>query len=298
MANDRRRAAPFLPGLCTLLLPALALMLVSGCAGRERLTTFERGVEYLEYRDYPRAIEQFKDVVDKEGDSVAVCYNLGICYQDQEKYDEAVEWYERALKVDPRDARTLVNLAAVHMAQGRELTARSLLQRAVEAETDRAYPVVALALHYQRTGHRTEAAEHYRQAAVREEGSAYLWYHWATWYEEGLMYGDAALAYERAAELDASDWVSFEGAGRCYAKLENLPAASKNFDKAIALAPDDPEIYIQASEVLVKMERFERAAQYLWTARGLKGRNDPDIRRRLIDVYRLLLASEKLAAGE
>ena len=104
-----------------LLTLALLLAVATGCGGVPRLSTFEKGVEYMDYSDYPRAIEQFKSHINKEGEGLAVCYNLGVCYFDQQDYDQAVVWYERALEYDPRDGDTLVNLGLTYLEQGRDV---------------------------------------------------------------------------------------------------------------------------------------------------------------------------------
>jgi len=174
----------------------------------------------------------------------------------------------------------------------RDLSALGLLERASEIERDRAYPLVALGVYYQKLGNLAKSGEFLRAAIKREDKSAYAWFHFGAWNEESGLIGDAAQAYEKAAEVDASDPVAYESAARCYARQKNWAAASRCYDYAIALAPDRPQLYISCAEVMVEQQRFERATQYLWTARSLSKHDDAEIHRRLLTLYRLMHEAE------
>lgn len=285
---------------CTALVIALvaAAALVSSC-GVSRLTTFEQGVEYLDYADYPRAIEKFKEHIKREGEGLAVCYNLGVAYQDQNNLDQAVMWYEKALEYDPRDGDTLVNLGLVYLEQGRDVAALSRLKQAADVEQDRAYPMVAIALYYQRTGQLDKAREFYDVAVARETESGYLWYHYGTLHELDQRYGDAAQAYERSTQYDSTNPAAYEGAARAYYRLRNWRKAVQNYEFAVHLSPDDPRLYVGAADALLELGRYERAVKYLWAARGLTRYDDPDIRERLLEIYpRLIEQEEQYATGQ
>ncbi len=137
-----------------------------------------------------------------------------------------------------------------------------------------------------------KAGDYYRAAVAREQKSAYAWFHFGTWYEGNDLMGDAAQAYDRAAEIDPTDPLAFESAARCYARLKNWSAASRNYDYAIAISPDRPELYIACADVMVEQQRYERATQYLWTARSLIRSGDQGIHERLVRLYKLMHESE------
>lgn len=270
----------------------LALLAASSC-GVPRLTAFERGVEYMDHSDYPRALESFEQHIRNKGESLAVCFNIGVCYQDQKKYELAVEWYEKALQFDPRDGDTLVNLGLTYMAQGREAAALSKLVAAARVEKNRAYPLVAMAIYHQKVGRLDRARELFEEAVKREEKSGYLWFHYAALQEQLMSFGDAARMYEKSTEYDPTNPAAFEGAGRCYFLQQNWRKAIENFDFAIYLMPTEARLYVQAADTLVKLNRLQRAVQYLWSARGLKTQDDPEIRSRLLALYPKLLEQEK-----
>lgn len=279
------------------LLFALTLGLLVQACGLPRLNSFERGVEYMDHSDYPRAVESFKEHIRREGESLGVCFNLGVCYQDQKEYDQAVEWYEKALQYDPRDGDTLINLGLTYLAQGREAAALSKLEAAARVEKDRAYPLVAMAIYFQKVNRLDRARELYEEAATREEKSGYLWYHFATLQEQLTSYGDAARMYEKSTQYDPTNPAAFEGAGRCYYLQQNWRKAIENYDFAIYLSPDQPRLYIRAADTLVKLDRLQRAVQYLWAARGLKTQDDPEIRQRLLELYPRLLEQERAGSS-
>jgi tetratricopeptide (TPR) repeat protein len=247
----------------------------------------------MDYGDYPRAIEQFKELARREGESLAICYNLGVCYQDTKEYEQAALWYEKALEYDPRDGDTLINLGLVYMKQGRDVAALARFKQASDIEKDRAYPLVAMAMYYQRNGDLARARELYDEAAKRETRSGYLWYHYATLHEEDQRFGDAAQAYERSIEYDSTNPAAFEGAARCYYKLRNWLKAIQHYDWTIHLVPDKAYLYIAAADTLIHLERHERAVKSLWAARGLSNQNDPEISRRLLELYPKLTEAEQ-----
>ena len=279
--------------LLCLLTFAFLLAAATGCGGVPRLSTFEQGVEYIDYADYPRAIEKFKEHIKRNGEDVAVCYNLGVCYQDQGDLDQAVVWYEKALQYDPRDGDTLVNLGLVYLDQGRDVAALSRLKQAADVEKDRAYPLVAIAIYYQRTGKLDKSREYYDEAVKREEKSGYLWYHYATLHEQDQRFGDAAQAYEKSTQYDSTNPAAYEGAGRCYYRLRNWRKSVENYEFAIHLLPDEPRLYIGAADALEELGRNERAVKYLWAARGLSKHDDDQVHERLLRLYPKLIASEK-----
>jgi tetratricopeptide (TPR) repeat protein len=292
--SERRTVTRRNPALLAL---ALCLLLSIPACATPRLTPFEQGVEFMDYGDYPRAIEQFKAIA-RRGETLAVCYNLGVCYHDLKDYDQAVYWYERALEIDPRDGNSLVNLGLVYLEQGRDIAALARFRQAAEVERDRAYPLVAQAIYYQRVGRLDRARELYEEAATREERSGYLWFHYATLHEQDQRFGDAAQAYEKSIQYDSTNPAAFEGAARCYFKLRNWRKAIQHYDWVIHLQPDRPRFYVAAADTLVEMGRYERAVRYLWTARTLTRHNDPEISRRLIELYPKLTEAElaRLAA--
>lgn len=288
-----RRGRLLLPTAgCQLLTVCLAVLLLAGC-GVPRLTPFEKGVEYMDHSDYPRALEEFKTDIKLNGERMTVCYNIGVCYHDTKDYEQAAKWYEKALSFDPRDGDTLVNLAMVYLEQGRDLAALAKLKQAADVEKDRAYPLIALGIYHQRTGELDKAREFYEQGVKREEKSGYAWYHYATLHELDQRFGDAAQCYEKSAQYDSTNPASYQGAARCYFKLRNWRKAIANYEFAIHLVPDRAELYLGVADTLVELKRYDRAVQYLWAARGLTKHDDKAIHERLLKVYPLLIEEEK-----
>ncbi|MEE9311089.1 MAG: tetratricopeptide repeat protein, partial [Planctomycetota bacterium] len=266
-----------------------ACMFLASCGGVPRLNTFEQGVEFLDYSDYPRAIEKFKKHIRTHGEDVSVCYNLGVCYQDQNNLDESVIWYEKALEYDPNDGDTLVNLGLVYLKQGRDAAALARFKRASEVEKDRGYPLTAIGIYYARVGKLDLSREYFDRSLRRENNSGYTWFHYAALHEKDQRFGDAAQAYERSTDFDSTYAAAYEGAGRCYMKLRNWRKAVMNFEFAVHLVPEKPELYIGAADALFELGRYERAVKYLWAARGLTSADDPEVRVRLLKIYPKLI---------
>ena len=75
--------------------------------------TKEAGDSAYSQRRFAEAVEIYEKVIDNEGGSVELYYNLGNAAYRSNQLGKAILGYERALRIDPTDEDTRANLEFV-----------------------------------------------------------------------------------------------------------------------------------------------------------------------------------------
>jgi len=86
---------------------------------RLRLSSFKRGVDHFEDRDYDKALEELTRAGELGEDSLDFHFYLGACFQGTKQFDKAIDEYRKVLEGDPRDTTTRFNVAVILEKQGR-----------------------------------------------------------------------------------------------------------------------------------------------------------------------------------
>ena len=67
-------------------------------------------MKYFNEKDYARAVEAFRAVLDEEPASASIYNNLGVCHYNMEKFEQAIVFYEKALELDSNIGDIYLNL--------------------------------------------------------------------------------------------------------------------------------------------------------------------------------------------
>lgn len=78
--------------------------------------TFEEAGQWAKNGDTDRAIAAYETLLNEQGPSASIYYNLGLCYQQKSDTGRAVLAYERALALSPRAADVANNLEQLRIA--------------------------------------------------------------------------------------------------------------------------------------------------------------------------------------
>jgi tetratricopeptide (TPR) repeat protein len=73
----------------------------------------ERGIAYMENKDYLRAISDFSKAIDIDSNCALFYYNRALVYQRLGSYKEAITDYSRAIKIEPLNAQAYNNRGLV-----------------------------------------------------------------------------------------------------------------------------------------------------------------------------------------
>jgi tetratricopeptide (TPR) repeat protein len=69
--------------------------------------TYSKGQQYLEQKDFPKAVEAFLKVVEADPNNAEALYGLALAYGHQKNYQEALKSIDQALKLKPNEAEFL-----------------------------------------------------------------------------------------------------------------------------------------------------------------------------------------------
>jgi serine/threonine-protein kinase len=199
---------------------------------------------------------------------------LGAFYYWQARYAEAAEVFDQVVKLAPDSFRGYSNLGAIYDAQGRYAEAIVACERSAAIRpTADAYSNLGTA--YFGLRRFAEAAQAYENA-VRMEAQYYLW--WgnladARYWAPGQR-AQAASAYQHAISLAKEDLRVNPREGRTlgylayyYAVLGDRQAARSGLRRALALAPDNPELRFNAA--LANNQMGDRHQALAWLEKAL-----------------------------
>lgn len=83
-------------------------------AAQEDTISFEQADSAYVSGDFSSALSAYEKILNSQGSSAALYYNIGNCYYRLGKYAKAVIAYERSLRLDPSDSDTRANLDFVN----------------------------------------------------------------------------------------------------------------------------------------------------------------------------------------
>ncbi len=93
---------------------------------------FQEGLSALNNKEFPKAEENFKQIVDLNSTYAEAYHNLGIALVSQGKYEEAMEKYKKAIELKPVLADSYYGLANALLAKGKYLEAIENYKKTVE----------------------------------------------------------------------------------------------------------------------------------------------------------------------
>ncbi len=168
----------------------------------------------------------WRDVLEKNPDSLLAHNNLGLLMQDQGQLQEAVNHYYEALRIDPNTAETHGNLGGLFREQGLTKEAEAHLRRAIEIRPE--YPMahynIGILLHQQ--GNISDAIFHY---------------------EQGLRWLNKFEVHVNLAGALSQQW--------------EYEKAIKHLEKALQIKPDSPSVYYNWGMILKNQGKIDEAIE-------------------------------------
>jgi tetratricopeptide (TPR) repeat protein len=134
---------------------------------------YQKGLEHLESNDYDKAVETFKQTVNRNPGSADAYYLLGLALQGQGSQDQAIQSLKKALALNPQFPQARETLSNIYGDQGLEALrqgdpdgAADLLRQAVSLnpKSDKSLNNLGVALGQQ--GRYAESVSAFQQAAT------------------------------------------------------------------------------------------------------------------------------------
>jgi serine/threonine protein kinase len=194
------------------------------------------GAMQIDTGKFGDAEASLKAALGKTPENARVLYNLGLVYLKESRLEEARQTLEKSLRLDPRTS-TLISLGIVYFRQSDFKSAIATYKRAVDAAPKQFDAWGDLAETYIAAGdHETQAAEAFQKAA--------------------------ALA-EEERKRTPSDSYTISMLGKYYASLHDEVRALPLLRKAVALAPNDPDVAERVAEAYEVLGRRKDALEFI-----------------------------------
>jgi eukaryotic-like serine/threonine-protein kinase len=251
----------------------------------EAVKQYQRSLELDPNSDY--ALGQLADAYQKLGNPAAaeaaykkavalrpnywaVYSGLGAIYFGQARYAEAAEMFKRVTQLAPDNYKGYSNLGGIYLLQGRYQDAISQLTRSIELRpTVIAYSNLGAA--YFALRHFAEAADSFQQGVKLDDRR---WINWgnlgdALYWIPGRR-SEAAIPYHTAISLasakleinprDANIWAMVAS---YYAMLDDRAQAQESLQRALNIAPGDPDVAFRAAIVYMHAGDTDRCLEWL-----------------------------------
>ncbi|WP_448204560.1 tetratricopeptide repeat protein [Azospirillum sp. sgz302134] len=193
-------------------------------------------------------------------------FNLGIALRDSGRLEECSEAFAQAGAANPGLTRAFTERAAVERVLGRTDVAASLLAQAARLRPDLAEVRATLGILFQLAGRLEEAVGHYRAALAVEPGNADRLTNLCVALTALWRVSDAVRAGRRAAVLapdDAQHRINLGSAlqAASMARRDGLEEAADAYRVALALKPDEPDLWMNLGAVRQEQGEPERAVR-------------------------------------
>ena len=194
------------------------------------------GELYLEKKDYPKAVEQFRLVLSTSPNYAAALKGMGLAAARQGNHEEALEYYDRVLRLDRRDGEAMTGKAFVLFWMGRLQDAKGLF-----IQVQRRYP------------RNSEVARALQRIERRLNEQALA---------EAERTGDVAeieRQHRTRLDQDPNDAEALKFMAGVTSNSEECRQSIEYGERGLNLTPDDPELELTLAQSYALCERYDES---------------------------------------
>ena len=180
---------------------------------------------YVLQGDLAKAVDLYHRMIQEEGPTSQLHFNLGVLYGRLERYDEAIQELSKAFELSPES---------------------------LEVRT-------ALGLTYELSGRYAQAAAHYEEAIQLDPLSPRLYHHTARAYFNGKQYDRAESNYAAVLDIAPRDFEAMMGLVRVWIAQLRFDKAETFLAKKLAELGEPAELYVALGIVYREAQQQEEA---------------------------------------
>jgi tetratricopeptide (TPR) repeat protein len=214
------------------------------------------------------SIAFYTKFIDNDPYSYAAWYNLGIVYNKAELYEKALQAYDYAVLIKYDFASAYFNIGNTYSNLEQYDEAIKAYTQTFEYEQPDALTYYNIGECYEKLEKMDEARDFYKKATKLNPYLAEAWFGIGITLDfEDRLY-EAVHYIRKALELDANNPEFWFALGDIECKSGNVVIAEQAYQKVIELAPDDPDIRLDYSALLMEQSRNDESIEIL--AEGIK----------------------------
>lgn len=187
--------------------------------------------------------------------AVYFCFFAVVSIQRNILWGKPVEFYNDILKYDPTSVRILNNLGNTYSAEGDLKNAADAYQKAILSPdgSNFAQPYYNLGNVYRDMGNTGKATEEYKNAIKIDPNFPFAYQNLAVIYANQGDLNNAALMLEKVKELKPSELAVYYNLGLVYMAQNKKDLAAENFNIALKLSANNPQITAEIKTILEKL---------------------------------------------
>jgi len=228
------------------------------------------GIIYGSEKDYPHALEAFREALKLAPGSVSTRNNLGNLYVTQDRLDLAEQEFRHVLRLAPANASANYNLALVLMAKGSFAEAIPHLQRVRPATVASRSNLVRALL---RAGQGKEGMALARELSAQNKDDVQVHFTLGVLLAEEKQYEAAELELEKANALRPETPEILYNLGKLHVRSGKPAKAVLELDRALRLQPDSADILYLLGQAYTDESRPVDALDALIRAHKLAPQN-------------------------
>jgi tetratricopeptide (TPR) repeat protein len=237
----------------------------------EYRSNFKEGIAAYNNKDYLRASEFFKTLVNKYPDDPDVHINLGNAFFKMENIDGAIFCWQKAKELDAYNVKTYINIGNLYFTQSKTDKALKEWENALLVSPTNPTVLINIASTFEKNGNKKKAFRFYEfflENSVDKSTSDYK-----TILKKISMHKVEALKQMKK--------------GAFFQKRQQYRNAVQFYLNSIKSYPVFKNGYLNMGNVCYILEKYENAVDY-WLESYLLGKNQPDL------CLNLALSYEKL----
>jgi tetratricopeptide (TPR) repeat protein len=231
------------------------------------------GRAYRQQRRMDDAKKEYEQAMDLDDDNWRWPYLLGAMQIDTGRFSDAEASLKTALEKTPQNARVLYDLGLVYLKENRLDDARVTLERSLKLDPRTDTLMAQGSVHFRQNDFESAIAT-YERAVNADPKQFDAWGNLAeTYIAAGNHEAQAAAAFQKAAQLaeeerkrTPNDSYTISMLGKYYSSLRDETRALPLLRKAIALAPNDPDVAERVAEAYEALGRRKDALEFLTKA--------------------------------
>ncbi len=201
---------------------------------------------------------QLKKIATRQ-EQAEVYYLLATYYYKHNNPSLGLAQINKALKIAPNNASYLLLKGKLFYAQGKLVDAFLVLQKALEKNPHSAETFLFLGMTAEGLKKLDKAEEYYKKALKLNPDYAEAYIKLSSLYMRKREYDKAIQLLDRAMETLSNNVKILLQLGRIYILQKKLDTAEGYLKKAAAISPDDPDVQLSFSELLVYKGRYREA---------------------------------------